>query len=88
MRKPGGVAFYCDGINTTTVHSSKCQHCGKFTEFPSLKRMTDYIDFCRVCMRPVCLECAAKGCTPLMKKIEAMEDAAYRRQQMTKVLGI
>lgn len=30
--------------------------------------------FCRVCMKPVCLRCHAKGhCTPLMRRIERME---------------
>lgn len=29
---------------------------------------------CRICMRPVCLECEAKGtCTPFEKRIEQLE---------------
>lgn len=86
--KPGGVGFYCDGVNTTEVHSSKCKHCGTFTEFPSMRKMMEYIDFCRVCMEPICLGCVGKGCTPLMKKIDAMERAAYERKQFAKVAGL
>lgn len=84
MLKPGGVGIYCDGINTTEVHSSKCKHCGAFTEFPSLKRMFDYVDICRACMELVCLKCAGGPCTPLMRKIEAMEESYYRRRQWEK----
>ncbi len=88
-RKPGGVVFICDGINTTELYSSKCQHCGYFTEgIPSQRKMMDYIDLCRVCMKFVCKKCAGGPCTPLLKKIEAQEQDAYRRQQLSKLMGV
>ena len=82
-RKPGGVAFYCDGVNTTEVHSSKCRHCGHHTEFPSMRVMMDYIDFCRSCMQPICLACVGKPCIPEMKRIEEAE-RAYQNKVMTR----
>ena len=85
--KPGGVGFYCDGINTTEVHSSTCGHCQTMTEFPSLKKMFDYVDICRACMSLICLGCAGKPCTPIMKQIEAQEEAFYRRSQLAKMMG-
>jgi hypothetical protein len=88
-KKPGGVVFISDGVNTVESYSSKCQHCGKYTEnIPSQKKMMDHIDLCRVCMGFVCLECAGKPCTPLMKKIEQQEEEFYRRQQLSKMLGV
>jgi hypothetical protein len=85
LRKPGGVVFICDGVTTTELYSSKCQHCGVYTEgIPSQRKMMEYIDFCRVCMKFVCLKCAGGPCTPLIKKIEQQEEAHYRAQQNNK----
>jgi hypothetical protein len=87
MKKPGGVIFVCDGVNTVELYSSKCQHCGVFTEgIPSRRKMMDYIDICRACMGFVCLKCAGGPCTPLMKKIEAQEQEYYRKQQLRKTM--
>lgn len=77
--KPGGVGFYCDGVNTTEVHSSKCNHCGSFTEFPSLRRMFDHVDICRGCMKLICLGCVGRPCLSILKKIEIEEAMARRR---------
>ena len=87
MRKPGGVVFICDGVTTTEVYSSKCQHCGVYTEgIPSHRKMMEYIDICRACMGFICLKCSGKPCTPLMKRIEAQEEAHYRSQQLRKAI--
>jgi hypothetical protein len=85
--KPGGVAFYCDGINTTEVHTSTCAHCQHHTDIPNRRQMMEYVEMCRACMRLICLGCAGKPCAPIMKKIEAMEEAYYRKTQLTKMLG-
>jgi len=85
--KPGGVAFYCDGIITTEVHTSKCKHCGEHTDIPSLREMMDHVDICRVCMEFICLGCVGKPCIPEMKRIEAAERAFYQNQQRSKLLG-
>lgn len=88
MLKPGGVGFYCDGINTHEVHTSTCFHCGKITDIPSMRKMHEYVDICRNCFHFVCLspECLKRGCSPLIKRIEAQEKAAYQRDQLRKML--
>lgn len=85
MQKPGGVGFYLDHLGKVTeVETSTCAHCQKITDIPSRRRMTDVIDICRACMRLICADCAGKPCTPIMRKIEAMEERYYRRRQMEK----
>lgn len=85
--KAGGVgtSFTPEGI--TEVNTKKCQHCGKIVDIPNMRKFHEYMDVCRSCMQAVCLECADKGCTPLMKKIEEYEEAAYRYSQMRKLMG-
>ncbi len=77
--KPGGVIFRCDGWVEVEMHSSTCSHCQKGTEFPSLKKMTDYIDFCRTCMEEICLECVGKPCVTWLKKCD-IDEALDRRR--------
>lgn len=86
--KPGGVGilFDCDGA--VEIETSTCAHCQKITDIPNRRRMQDVVDVCRNCMRLICDGCAGKPCTPIMKKIEAMEAAAYRRAQLSKILGL
>ena len=86
--KAGGVGFYCDGYVTTEVGTSTCQHCGKITDIPSQRKLMEYVDVCRQCMKLICLECVGKPCTPLMKKIERHEEEFYRKQQLRKMLGV
>lgn len=86
-QRPGGVAFYCDGIITKEVHTSKCKHCGEHTDIPSLKKLMDHVEICRVCMELICLNCVGKPCVPEVRRIEAAEREFYRRQQARKNLG-
>ena len=83
--KPGSIGQYFeDGMWTgrlTEVHSSTCFHCGKLTEFPSMKEMMNYVEICRGCMKLICLECAGQGCTPFIKQVEEIEEKLYRWRQ-------
>lgn len=74
--KPGAVAQYFDqgGKLIREVHSSKCSHCQKLTEFDSRKRMMDHVDFCRGCMKLICLECYGKPCVPFERRAERIEE--------------
>ena len=75
--KPGGVVEIRDHLGQVTeLHSSKCAHCQRYTEFPSLKVMHEHVDVCRDCMRLVCLECAGKPCRPIEKELERQEARA------------
>jgi hypothetical protein len=87
-QKPGGVGIYtCDGI-AVEVMTSTCVHCAKITDIQSRKRMLDVVDICRQCMRLICADCAGKPCSPWQKKIEAIEESAYRQEQFRKSMGV
>jgi hypothetical protein len=50
-----------------------CVHCNRVVPLKSRKEDADW---CRMCMKPICLRCAGKGCTPFERKLEAMEARA------------
>ncbi len=88
--KPGGVTFRSDGWTCVEMHSSTCSHCQHVTEFPSLRKMTDYIDFCRSCMEEVCIDrpgpngttiqgCAGRPCRQWLKKCD-IDEAVFRQK--------
>lgn len=88
--KPGGVVFRCDGWAEREMYTSTCSHCQRITEFPDLRRMTDYIDFCRSCMEEVCIDrkgpngqiipgCAGRPCVTWLKKCD-IDEALDRRK--------
>lgn len=86
-QKPGGVGIYtCDGVAVETM-TSTCKHCSKITDVPTRKSLTDHVDICRQCMALICLDCAGKPCAPWQRRIEAIEEAAYRRDQFRKSMG-
>ncbi len=86
--KPGGVGQYFEnGVLVREEHTRKCVHCQKIVTFPTLKSMMDYMDFCRLCMAPICLDCYGKPCLHHMKRIEAAEEAYYRRRQFLTCIG-
>ena len=74
--KPGGVSEYWEPVGVTTLHCSTCSHCQKHTEFPSMRKMHEYVAVCRGCMRLICLECAGKPCRPWEQECERMEREA------------
>lgn len=61
--EPGGVGEYFDEFGTPTAqYASTCAHCQRITEFPSKRRMMDYVEICRGCMRLICTQCHGKPC--------------------------
>lgn len=79
--KPGGVGQYFDPEHACVeVHSSTCSHCQNMTEFPSMRRMMEFVEICRGCMKLICLECADKPCVTYLKKVE-IEEAVFARNQ-------
>lgn len=89
-QKPGGVRITSDGgyASPTVTETSTCAHCQRITNIPSRRKMMDCVDVCRACMALVCLECAGKPCRAKMRQIEQSEEAAYRRDQYRKMLGV
>ncbi len=75
--KGGGVGQYFEGEGwtgkLTEVHVSTCSHCQHQTEYPSQKRMLEFVDICRGCMRLICLECCGKPCRPFEQEAERQE---------------
>lgn len=63
-----------DGIKECDTHT--CAHCQKLVFTPPNKKIEEVGDFCRGCMKVICLNCVGKGCTPFLKKIE-LEEARY-----------
>lgn len=74
--KPGTVA---------TVYLRDELHIDPVTRAATIRTIEEPGAMCRVCMKPVCLTCEAKGiCTPLMKQIELME---AKGRMLAAVLG-
>jgi len=82
--KAGAVGQYFDGPlhngRMVEVHSSTCSHCQAQTEFPSQKRMMEFVDVCRGCMKLICLRCVGKPCRPFEAEAERIE-REHRLQQ-------
>lgn len=88
-QKPGAVGqYFCDGLLVSEVMESKCAHCQGISTVPNRRRMTDYVDVCRMCNALICLQCAGKPCSPALKRIEQAEEQFYRRSQMMKIMGL
>lgn len=82
--KPGGVGQYFDpgaSFACVEVHTSTCSHCQRIAEFPSMRRMHEFVDVCRGCMKLICLECAGKPCVTWLKKCD-IDEAIYRRNML------
>ena len=74
MIKPGGINTLFDPVfGEVESHSSTCRHCQHITDFPSRRKMMEYVDVCRGCMELICLECVGKPCVPWEKQCEQQE---------------
>lgn len=74
MIKPGGINIVFDPVfGEIETHSSTCKHCQRITDFPSRRKMMEYVDICRGCMALICLECVGKPCMPYEKEAERQE---------------
>jgi hypothetical protein len=71
---PGGINFYSHpDFGMVEAYSSTCSHCQHITDFPSKKQMMDHVDFCRSCMKLICLACYGRPCMPYEKEAERQE---------------
>jgi hypothetical protein len=96
MRNPQGYAVITAPDEIVEHDTITCGHCNKIVRVKAGTGATVYIiptfngppkeeagAFCRQCMRAICLPCCDIGvCTPLMKRIEAMEDKGRRLKAM------
>ena len=85
-QKPGGIAEYFDpGAKTVhrALYASTCAHCQRLTEFESQRKMLDFVDVCRGCMKLICLGCVGQPCLPAEKRAELAEQHARLTQRLT-----
>ncbi len=100
MRNPHGYGVWVGEAGTREVDTITCGHCNAvvfvkpgtgstvylvYGMDPRLPATEEAGAFCRVCMSAVCLQCHADGrCTPLEKRLEAMES----RRSLHRAVGI
>lgn len=80
MRKPGGYAAII-GETLTEFDTFTCFHCQRITHVKPRCDPADLGGLCKVCMKLICERCVGHGCTPFEKKIDEMEERAYRLRQ-------
>ena len=74
------VEMACEGI--TEYDTFTCGHCGCVKHVRARERPEDLGGLCKQCMKLICPLCVDEGhCTPLMKRIEEMEEKDYRRRE-------
>ena len=103
MRRPGGYAqivgpdpsiaqfdgFRCEKIASThEADTFTCIHCNSVIHVKTKAPMDEVGSMCRNCMQMVCPRCADGPCVPFMKKIEAVEQKEYIRNQYKMVMGL
>lgn len=85
MRNPGGYAIKVDpDFGTTERDSFTCAHCNSIVFVKPKMSTAEMGGYCRLCMKPVCKNCADKSCTPFERKLEQMES---RDRLMRTVFG-
>lgn len=78
MRKPGGYGIITEADGSIVEHDTfTCCHCQRVTRVPPKAPPDQFGDFCRNCMRMVCVQCAGKPCTPFQKKLDEANERAY-----------
>lgn len=79
IRLDGGrVEAVCEGI--TEYDSFTCGHCNSIRHVRARERPEDLGGLCKSCMKLICPACVGQGCTPLEKRIGAMEQRDYLRR--------
>lgn len=78
--KPGGISQVITPYKVEESYSSTCAHCQHITDFSSMRKMHDYVDVCRSCMKLICLHCSGKPCTPWLKQCEIEEKLDQQRR--------
>ena len=81
MRNAGGWICISDPeLGTAEFDTFTCFHCQHIVKVAPKADIESIGSMCRGCIRMVCGRCAAGGCVPFEKKLEAIErrDAALR----------
>lgn len=80
MRNSGGYAISVGPQGTVEQDSFTCIHCNSIVFIKSKMNPSDMGGFCRMCMKPVCKNCADKKCIPFEKKLVEIEKRdSFRR---------
>lgn len=103
MRNPGGYGVLIapqahrvnlDGLRCEAVAEGQaefdtftCGHCGRVTHVMPKEDPANIGGLCKGCMKLVCPHCVGKGCSPLEKRIQQMEEADYIRRQYAMLGG-
>jgi hypothetical protein len=78
MRRPGGYGVITQANGSIIEHDTfTCSHCQRVTQVPPKANPDDFGDFCRTCMRMICVQCAGKECVPFTKKLEEALERAH-----------
>jgi hypothetical protein len=80
MPRPLGYACISDPESGNREYDTfTCAHCQYVVHLPPNKKIEEVGDFCRSCYAVICANCADKKvCSPILKKIEQMEERRYR----------
>lgn len=71
LDEKGRLGTMSQGV--TEFDSFTCFHCGSVKHVQPRERPEDLGGLCKQCMKLICKHCLDKGCTPLEKKLEAVE---------------
>ena len=76
----GRVEMACEGV--VEYDTFTCGHCGAVKHVRVKERPEDLGGLCKSCMKLICPSCVNDGrCTPLIKRIEEMEEKDFRRRE-------
>jgi hypothetical protein len=84
-QKRAGYATISGPEGIKEFDTCTCKHCNKVWVVKSTEKgQGDLGGWCRMCMAPICPECADKGCYPFMKRLLKYE----QRQKMLNNVGV
>jgi len=72
MKAQGYATITLDGVITKERDTHTCAHCNCVIHVPP-KKFESVADFCRNCMKVICLKPQCHTCTPFLKKLEALD---------------
>lgn len=89
MRSQGYACIVDPETGTRETDTHTCAHCNKVVHTPVNKKIEEVGDFCRGCMKVICVGCAdERVCMPFMKKVEAIEKAAAMKHDVLRWMGL
>lgn len=79
MRAQGYACISDPDSGIKETDTITCCHCNRVVHIPPGKVET-VSDFCRSCMKMICITCAGKGCVPFLRKLEQEEARHHARR--------